>query len=206
MTFHGETFQRVSIAEAARTLGVSPSTVRRMVKAGRLVGESVLRPQGSAYVVRLPLDVSTVTGAPPGTSQMPRGEERSRVSGQETDFSEESVSPAERMMTAWSTAVLTPILAPIVAELTATREQLVTQAETIGRQSERVAGLELENTRLSVALRAEREARSSLTASTAPESVEPTTDAPVPRWRAWWPWLLGLLAIVALVALVAWPR
>jgi hypothetical protein len=37
------------------------------------------------------------------------------------------------MMTAWSSAVLTPILAPIVAELTATRQQLVTQAETIGR-------------------------------------------------------------------------
>jgi excisionase family DNA binding protein len=52
---HG-TYQRTSVLEAARLLGVSPTTVRRMVRAGTLRAERVLRPQGHTFVVLVPTD------------------------------------------------------------------------------------------------------------------------------------------------------
>jgi hypothetical protein len=58
MTNQGETFQRVSVAEASSRLGVSVATIRPRILAGELDAETVLRPQGSAFVVRLPLDAS----------------------------------------------------------------------------------------------------------------------------------------------------
>jgi hypothetical protein len=110
-------------------------------------------------------------------------------------------------------ATLTPIVAPLVAELAASRQtverqadQLVSQAETIGRQSERVAGLETEIGHLSAELRSERQAKSSLTPSGAPEIVQTAPESSNIRWRAWWPWVLGLLAIAAVVGLLGWPR
>jgi excisionase family DNA binding protein len=186
MTFHNETFQRVSVAEAAKILGVSPSTVRRLVKAGKLVGESVLRPQGSAYVVRLPRDASTVVDGLSGTSQPPRGEERSNAS--EQVFTDSVKSPGEQMMAAWSAAVLTPILAPLVAEITASRQQLVSQAETIGE-------LRAENAAL-------RAAQTLSAAPQTPQTVEPTADARMARLRALAPWVLAVLAIGAVVVLL----
>jgi len=45
MTDHGETFQRVSVAEAAAILGVSVATVRRRIRGGTLEAETVIRPQ-----------------------------------------------------------------------------------------------------------------------------------------------------------------
>jgi excisionase family DNA binding protein len=50
---HG-TYPRASVLEAAAILGVSPTTVRRMVRAGTLQAERVLRPQGHMFVVLLP--------------------------------------------------------------------------------------------------------------------------------------------------------
>lgn len=43
-------FQPSTLPEAARILGVSESTVRRLVKAGKLEAERVLRPQGHVWI------------------------------------------------------------------------------------------------------------------------------------------------------------
>lgn len=51
-----ESFEFVSVAEAAVRLGVSPTTIRDRIRAGQLEAERVARPQGSIYLVRLPKD------------------------------------------------------------------------------------------------------------------------------------------------------
>ena len=43
--------ERISTADAARRLGVSPTTVRRRIAHGRLSAERHLRPQGVRFVV-----------------------------------------------------------------------------------------------------------------------------------------------------------
>src|SRR5688572_12985044 len=68
MTTQDGTYQRLTVAEAAAELGVSRMTVRRMIQRGQLEAERVHRPQGSLYVVRLPVD-GTGQGTP--TAQVP---------------------------------------------------------------------------------------------------------------------------------------
>lgn len=43
--------ERITTADAARRLGVSPTTVRRRIARGRLPAERLLRPQGVRFVV-----------------------------------------------------------------------------------------------------------------------------------------------------------
>jgi hypothetical protein len=114
-----------------------------------------------------------------------------------------------------SVAGLVASIARLIAELAEVRvisdrraEQLVSQAETISRQSERVATLELETTRLRAELIAGNHRHSPGAGPQAPEPPAPTTDAPVPlpaRLRALAPWLVAVLA-TALVVLLAWLR
>jgi excisionase family DNA binding protein len=63
-THHG-TYQAenrlVSVQEAAARLGVSPSTIRRWVKDGRVRSERVSRPQGYVVLVELPEQAPTAT-------------------------------------------------------------------------------------------------------------------------------------------------
>jgi hypothetical protein len=177
-----------------------------MVRAGKLEGDTVLRPQGKTYVVRLPAQVSQSADQVADTDQMPGGMLRGNVAAQEA-------------MAAWSASVLTPILAPIVAELTASRLANEQKAETIGR--------------LTVELDAARAQILTLAASTAPQTPETTRDAaprvvpptaresatlracgvdpplsalPTPRWRTVAPWLLAIVLVAALAVLGAWPR
>jgi excisionase family DNA binding protein len=165
-------YTRVTVAEAAASLGVSVVTIRRMIRRGQLEGERVLRPQGSTYLVKLPVDESA--DATP-TEQGAQDVSRANATAQP--------APAEAIA-AMIQATLTPIIAPLVGQLDAQRQtverqadQLVTQAETIGRQSERVAGLEAEVGRLLSEMRAAQQAKSTLEARTAPLSVETTTGA-----------------------------
>ena len=110
---HREGFQTVTLPEAARQLGVSESTVRRMVKAGRLEADRVERSQGHLWLIRLP--------APSSHGQSTR----------QTISTAEGANPPgpDAMMAAWSAA----IMAPIMAELAASRQVIVAQAETIGQ-------------------------------------------------------------------------
>jgi excisionase family DNA binding protein len=190
------TLQGVTVAEAAAILGVSTTTIRRMLKRGQLEGERVHRPQGTAFVVTLPTDAAhaaedaaptrQVAGAPPRGNASPAGQ-----------------------LAAWSETFLVPLVAALERSQATVRDQ----AETIGE------------------LRAENRA---LLASTAPQSVERTTEpasvlAPhTPRetatLRAWgvdpllpasppsWLWTRRVLVTLALaiiavaVVLLAWPR
>src|SRR5215210_8025744 len=52
------TYQSVSVADAARILGISETTARRMVKSGRLEAKRVERPQGHVWLVRIPSPVT----------------------------------------------------------------------------------------------------------------------------------------------------
>jgi excisionase family DNA binding protein len=116
------TSQRVTVAEAASILGVSVVTIRRMIRRGRLEAERVHRPQGSAYLVTLPVEG---TGDRTATEQA--AQNVSRTQG----------TPAD-MMAVWSET----FLAPIMAELAASRETIARQAETIGQLRQRLADLE----------------------------------------------------------------
>ena len=118
MTDQGETFQRVSVIEAAAILGVSVATVRRRIRAGHLEAETVIRPQGSAFVVRLPVQASAGASDAYDRDQEPGVTTR-------TD-----ASPSAQLA-AWSETFLVPLVAALERSQATVREQ----AETIGRQA-----------------------------------------------------------------------
>ena len=168
MTDQGETFQRVSVAEAAALLGVSVATVRRRIRAGELEAETVIRPQGTAFVVRMAVDASAGVGDAYDRDQGPGSTTRTEAS-------------SEQAILALVQAAITPILAPVMARMAEQEATIREQAETIGE------------------LRAENRA---LLASTAPQSVEPTTEAPTARpasttWLT--PWRFWIIAALMLV-------
>lgn len=179
MSNHDDTWQHLTVSEAAQRLGVSTATVRRMVRAGKLEGGTVLRPQGKTYVVRLPRQVSQPADRVADTEYVSGGMSRGTVAAQEA-------------MAAWSTSVLTPILAPIVAELTASRLANEQKAQTIGRLTAELDVAKSENR--------------ALAARTAPQPVEPPTEPPSARWPLWMTWALTVLVLVIVVVLLAWPR
>jgi excisionase family DNA binding protein len=182
MSNHDDTWQQLTVAEAAGILGVSTATVRRMVRAGKLAGETVLRPQGKVYVVRLPRHVTAPRSQVASTEQMPPDMPRGSDQWQNPHADSTRATPAEQMMAAWSSAMLTPILAPIVAELTASRQQLVAQAETIGTLRATVATLEAQN--------------ATLLGSTAAESPDPIPELPLPPTPNAAPWWKRLVLAV----------
>jgi hypothetical protein len=185
MSNQPETYQRVSVPEAATILGMSVATVRRRIRDGSLQAESVHRPQGITYVVLIPSSHATDHDRSDSDQQVGTTA-RLNQSGQ----------PAGDAIAAMIQATLTPIIGPLVSELAASRQtneqlssQLVRQAETIGQ------------------LRAENRA---LLASTAPQPAEPITETPIPLSRRLTRWLvLGLVLVGVLstvVALLVWPR
>jgi excisionase family DNA binding protein len=185
MTTQGETYQRLTVSEAAAVLGVSRMTVRRMIERGQLEAERVHRPQGSAYVVRLPVD-GTDQGTP--TAQVPRHTGRTHGTGQGT--------PSEQMTTLMQ-ATLTPIIAPLVGELTASRQTIERQADQLISQAEALGSLRNENATL-------KDTVATLEARTAPQTVEPPTESTgtLQAFMARW-WRAGTAAAM-LLAVLAW--
>jgi len=183
----------VSIHEAAVMLGVSPTTVRRWVASGRLRSERHARPQGA--VVRVFLGPEQVQPETVVREQVPTVQ----VPTDAPPRAAEDVPPA---LTAW----LSAILAPILAELSVSRQQLVSQAETIGRQAaelERAASIAV---KLSDELEAARAQISPLVVSTATEPPDPTTKPFWSRWRTSAPWLLLAVILLLAVVLLGWLR
>jgi hypothetical protein len=218
MTNHGETFQRVSVAEAARRLGLSVATVRRRIRTGELEAETVIRPQGTAFMVRLPLDASAGDSDAYDRDQQPRVVTPGQASGQDA-------------MVSLIQATISTILGPLVAELAEQRQANERQAAALREQGERVAGLEREagtlterltnvqqdRDRLRAALSAAEEtvmaARTPESPSAAPTVTEAAAPATEPRWRVLWP-LLTAWTVVAIIGAVIvligaatlWPR
>jgi len=111
MSQQGVTFQQVTVSEAAGILGVSTQTVRRMLRRGQREGERVHRPQGSAYVVTLPMD-----GAAGDTDATATQQPAPNVSCA-------SATPSE-LMAAWSETFLAPIMVWMAEQETTIRELL----------------------------------------------------------------------------------
>jgi len=158
---HGPTV--FALREAAAALGISRNTLRRRIAAGQIRAEQVERPQGFVWQVYLDDPQGsghgsngTVQQDRPGTVQ--QGSTLTPpVAGAGTD-----IMRAEAMA-AYTRSLLEPLV------------------QTIERQAERVAELEREVGRLTERLALAGPSESTLTASTAPQSVEPTTEAPTPR-------------------------
>ena len=180
---HG-TYQRASVLEAARLLGVSPTTVRRMVRAGTLRAERVLRPQGHTFVVLVPTD-----SQPAATS-----------SHQVSAEARTEVPPAEQFA-ALAASILTPVLGPLIAELAASRQANERQADQLVSQAETIGELRAENR----ALLARTEARPVELTTDPPASRRRSVDAWITPGIS-----LVVLVLVAtvlvLTVLPAWPR
>jgi excisionase family DNA binding protein len=133
------TLQDVTVAEAAEILGVSTATVRRMVKRGQLEGEQVQRPQGTAFVVRLPMDASQAAADATSTQQVPGVTPRGNAS-------------APELMAAWSEAFLSPIMTRM-----AEQEAVIRQLEwENGRQTAELEALRAQNAALLASTSTER--------------------------------------------------
>ena len=177
MTDTSGTYQRASVLEAARILGVSPTTVRRMVRAGTLRAERVLRPQGHTFVVLVPTDSQPAASS----SQQVSAEARTEV-------------PPSEQFASLAAAILTPVLAPILAEMAAVRQ-------SSERKDDIIRELERENGELHATVAT---LQAQTTATAAPGSTgspEPSTE-PSSLWRRS-PWLYGGVGISLLVVMLA---
>jgi excisionase family DNA binding protein len=152
-------YEWVSVAEAAKRLNVSVSTIRRLIESGELVGER--EPLGGSrerYRVRMPKDASgtpQTTDPPPGSPDAPE-------------------TPQD------APAATTGLLEIIEGD----RETIRGQAYTIGEQAARIAELEREAGRLegrAELLQDERDrARNALA-----EYAERLRAAERPWWQRW---------------------
>jgi hypothetical protein len=108
-------FQPSTLPEAARVLGVSESTVRRLVKAGKLEAEQVLRPQGYVWMVKVPAPATDPLADPPR-----------RIGASPANPPASPESPA---LAAW----LASVLEPLMAELGTGRQRIEVLARENGR-------------------------------------------------------------------------
>jgi excisionase family DNA binding protein len=158
----------VSVDEPTRLLGISPSTVRRMVRAGTLRAARVERPQGSVIrIVLRPRDLP-----PPSTGCAAAGVGEGAASP--VDASAGSLVPLEcaEAMAAYSARLLAPVMEQ-VRELARRLESLASEngrprAELAGAR-ERILALEA----LKVAL------------ESAPDTDVVSRPAARPWWRLW---------------------
>jgi hypothetical protein len=112
------------MAEAVRILGLSATTIRRKIDAGELEAERVPRPQGVAWLVKVPNDLPPPTTEPPGAHRHLPGTPQ-----------EPPATPRDPPL---GTDLLTVVVAPLLAEVAASRQAIERQVETIRDQAERL--------------------------------------------------------------------
>ena len=174
--------QPATVADAARILGVSESTVRRLVRTGKLEAVRVERPQGHAWLVNVPAPARHQ----PGTSHHLGA------------VAPPHQSPPDALA-AWRASVLEPL----VTELRLSRETLAGQAERLGYvTAERdAARAELDALKASHSPGAGQEAASIEEMATAPSAGSPWIGV---LWRR--RWLAGAVAVATTVAIAAGAR
>jgi serine/threonine protein kinase HipA of HipAB toxin-antitoxin module len=135
----------VPVSEAVRILGLSATTIRRRIDAGELEAERVVRPQGTAFLVKLPADASVRT-----EDELPRATEAPATP---TDAPEthQDAPPGANGVAA--------VLVPLVAQLAAAHETIRAQAETIGGLTAQLTNREHELGRQGAELEHARAAR-----------------------------------------------
>lgn len=187
MTQQPVTFQHATVAEAAEILGVSTQTVRRMIRRGQLQGERVHRPQGSTYVVSLPVDAPAGDTDATATQQPPPNVSRSNATGP---------AQAEAMVSLIQTTIAT-VLGPLVGQIDAQRQTIERQADQLVCQAGTIGRLEAENAAL---MASQAKHGAILTPDPGPLSVE----APGARsWRSG-RWGVVLAAIVLAIGAGVW--
>ena len=165
-------FHAYTLPEAARRLGIGQPTVRRMVKAGRLRAESVLRPQGTAWMVYLPAEPSTVDvegGVDPPT---PGGSARSK------DPPTPPVPSAPEALTTWVVSLMAPLAEANARQhetITLLADQVVSQADTSASQAERLGSVSAERDAALAQLAALRAQNATLESPGSTDSPKPTT-------------------------------
>jgi excisionase family DNA binding protein len=179
----------LSIDEAAATLGVNPSTVRRRIREGKLHAQKVWRPQG--YALRVLLDDEQLAGSSYVHLGADGCEQVGTADAEQLGPASSDRLPAPPDRAEAMASYNAALLAPLVAELSRTRGQLVEQAEEIGHLR-----AQLEDARAQLALSAPTNAPQSHedareTASPG-GAVQESTPAPSgPWWRRLWDGLLS---------------
>jgi excisionase family DNA binding protein len=166
---HG-TYRRASVLEAAALLGVSPTTVRRMVRAGTLQAERVLRPQGHTFVVLVP------TSSQPAAS-----------SSQQVSAAARTEQPRADAMMSLIQTTIAAVLGPLMVEQAALRQ-------AGERQAGEIAGLREDRGRLL----AENRALLARTGPRSAESATKTLAARLRPIAVWLLVALALAAVLAL--------
>lgn len=198
----------IPIAEAARLLGVSPTTVKRRIRAGTLEAEQLQRPQGFEYRVRVQVDGAR-DDAPPPTA--PSLSEPATVHGTTHATTHDTTH------------------ARCFDELAASRQTIERQAEQLVSQAETIGYLRAEVAALSIPPQPQAAGGAPTLPDPAPEPPPPSEPFPWPIpphpplrgatilrlasslrtyadiVRALAPWVLAVLAISGVVVLLGWP-
>jgi len=140
--------RRVGTAEAARILGLSIPAVRKMVREGALVAETVRSMRGTpAYMITLPSGPRLSPAVTPPAVPVGAPSSSAREEGR-SPMDSPTGAPSEQMIAAVIQASITPIVAPLTAAIDAYRlanerqvDQLITQAEQLGRLKAEMAAL-----------------------------------------------------------------
>jgi hypothetical protein len=197
----------LTLAEAAAALGVSIHSVRRRARAGQLVARQVPTDRGPAWRVLLHPDgqgdhvdaegdatVAATVAADPASSGAQGGARVDGQGGVRVNGEGGTLALAE----------LVALLADREARIDELTGQLVatTEAATLWQQrastlTDRLAAAESRMAALEAP-------KSSLGASAAVQSAEPTSETFSARLRPLLLWVLAVLAIVTVVALQAW--
>jgi excisionase family DNA binding protein len=188
-----------TLQEAAVILGISVNTLRRKLDAGRIRGERVERPQGYVWRVYLPAAAGRRNGHHPPAQQLDQEAPQPAASTLQEPPAGAALAQAE-LMGNLVAPLIQQAITPLVEELAATRAQLVSQAERIGRletelkaRGQDLGALRLERDQLADELRAVRVPRES---DPSPDALRGPTDASVAevaqqlseRKRPWWRW------------------
>ena len=193
----------VSVAEAARRLGVSTATVKRRIRDGTLEAEPLSRPQGIEYRVRLPRDVTPPLTEPASDVTGPLSHE-TPPPGECSDSEPAPLTGSAHVTTQDVSAAITAAVAPLAERLAVQDATIARQAEAIERQAGEIAELRENRGRLTAELTAARDQLAALAtspqpvdASTAPASPPPAPEASAPWWKRWRSWLaVGLVVAV----------